>query len=212
MKMNYSGRDLTPRNDDTGEVDYGHRPVAHTCGGNTPPLKYTPELADYILAEVAAGRTLKNICAEDDLGVRHQTVRRWAYDNVHGFGDRFELATLCQADALVEDTMEIADKPSGSMHEVGDKKNQILTRQWYAERRHRRRWGKDGVPETDAGRQVVRTVILVDGDGSREMLGTDDVEGSTIEGAKQLPDGTAPPSGEDGVSGGGEGTVAVPGS
>ncbi|WP_315831078.1 hypothetical protein [Bradyrhizobium prioriisuperbiae] len=51
-------------------------------------LSYTPELADWICAELVKGRTLKEICRAPDMP-RAGTVRSWARVNRDGFAAKY---------------------------------------------------------------------------------------------------------------------------
>jgi len=49
---------------------------------------YDPEIAERVLAEVARGRTLTDICRDDGMPA-YDTVRRWAAMDRRGFAARF---------------------------------------------------------------------------------------------------------------------------
>lgn len=97
------------------------------------PSDFTPEVADYILGEMATGRTVSSICAggyeDDDEGKRcapgvalledgssiylpsDRTVRRWAITNEY-FRPLYARARELQAHAWFEQTIDIADDGS----------------------------------------------------------------------------------------------------
>jgi hypothetical protein len=52
------------------------------------PPRYTAELADRILQEVARGRALSDICAEPGMPCDN-TVRQWVADDIEGFAARY---------------------------------------------------------------------------------------------------------------------------
>lgn len=53
-----------------------------------PLVSYSDALADRICAELARGRSLRDICRDDDMPNR-STVRDWVVLNEGGFGDRY---------------------------------------------------------------------------------------------------------------------------
>jgi hypothetical protein len=55
-----------------------------------PPI-YTAELAERILDEVRAGRTLGELCRDDELPAEC-TVRKWVQDDIEGFAARYRRA------------------------------------------------------------------------------------------------------------------------
>jgi hypothetical protein len=71
------------------------------------PSKYTQELADTICERIAAGESLRAICAE--VGESETTVRRWALNDVGGFSAQYARAREIQAETLVDQIVQIAD-------------------------------------------------------------------------------------------------------
>lgn len=107
--------------------------------------KFTPELAEQVLAELRAhGSTLK---AAKAVGVDRATIVNWVETHKE-FGQHYAHAKAEGIDALVEDTIEIADAPPaltalGSVDTgaVAHNKVRIETRRWYAERLAARKYG-----------------------------------------------------------------------
>ena len=71
------------------------------------PTKYSPELSDRICQEIADGKSLRTICSADDVPSM-VTVFSWLRTNEE-FLKQYEKAKQEQADALVEEMLEIAD-------------------------------------------------------------------------------------------------------
>lgn len=71
---------------------------------------YTDELASEICRRLAEGESLRGICRGEGMP-SHSTVVIWALEDVHGFGNRYARAREVQAHVLVDELVEIADKP-----------------------------------------------------------------------------------------------------
>jgi hypothetical protein len=106
---------------------------------------YTPELAERVLADLRRhGSTAK---AAKAVGVERETVTRWCVLHPE-FEPLYARAKAEGIDALVEDTIEIADEPLPSTDKggvdtgvVAHAKLRIETRRWYAERLAARKYG-----------------------------------------------------------------------
>lgn len=106
---------------------------------------YTPELAEQVLAELRLhGSTAK---AAEAVGIERSTIVRWC-DHHPGFEEQYARAKSEGIDALVEDTIAIADQPPPSTDKgavdtgaVAHAKLRIETRRWYAERLAARKYG-----------------------------------------------------------------------
>ena len=55
------------------------------------PSVYTPQLADEICERLAAGESLRAICADPHMPDKHR-VREWALDDRDGFSPRYARA------------------------------------------------------------------------------------------------------------------------
>ena len=75
------------------------------------PTVYTEELGDYICNELVSGRSLRSICT-DEGAPPVGTVLRWLAQDLHiGFREQYAKARELQADALFDETLQIADTP-----------------------------------------------------------------------------------------------------
>jgi len=109
------------------------------------PSLFSAELADAIVERLTR-ETLTKICADKRMPDR-STVNRWMLTN-EDFATRCARAREIHADALVEETIEIADEaperaPMGGVDvgSVSDKKVRIAARQWYAEKVASKKYG-----------------------------------------------------------------------
>lgn len=74
----------------------------------SPPVTYTPELADIILERLQEGEGLNTICRDPDMPTG-SAVRKWALEDRDGFGARYARAREIGALAMADDILEIAD-------------------------------------------------------------------------------------------------------
>ena len=74
------------------------------------PSSYSQELADHICDELAAGRSLRAICREDEEMPAASTVCRWLAQ-IDSFREQYARAREAQADALFDEILDIADTP-----------------------------------------------------------------------------------------------------
>jgi hypothetical protein len=73
------------------------------------PTKFSQSLADTICRRLADGESLRGIC-EDEIIPSKTTIMRWLADEQYvAFRDQYARAREAQADALVEECLEIAD-------------------------------------------------------------------------------------------------------
>jgi hypothetical protein len=68
---------------------------------------YSDELADRICVELSSGRSLREICAAEEMPDK-ATIFRWLAAN-EPFRDQYIRAREAQADAMLEEIIEIAD-------------------------------------------------------------------------------------------------------
>jgi hypothetical protein len=116
------------------------------------PTIYSDELAYKICSRLAEGNSLKTICKADDMPDRG-TVTRWLASNAL-FAAMIMRARELQAEALVEEAMEIADEPRGDVivkpdgstltnwENVQRSKLRVDTRRWYAAKLAPKKFGE----------------------------------------------------------------------
>lgn len=83
------------------------------------PSSYTPELADRICSELADGKSLRTVCAPDDMPSK-VTIFNWLRTNPE-FLNQYARAKAEAADAMVDEMLDIADDGSNDWME---RKNQ----------------------------------------------------------------------------------------
>lgn len=101
------------------------------------PTAYSSELAAEIIARIAAGESLRSICAPETMPAE-STVRLWATDDRDGFSAQYTRARAAQMDALAEDILEIADAEDA---DVNRSRLRVDTRKWLMSKIAPKRFG-----------------------------------------------------------------------
>jgi hypothetical protein len=137
------------------------------------PVAYTDAIADHICEEIASGRSVASICAEEGMPTK-RAVFKWLYRNPE-FALKYSIAHRFRADALVEETFAISDDASldyverldvnGKPYVAIDKDNiarsrlMVDTRKWAAARFNRSKYGDRITHEGDAEASPIRHAI-----------------------------------------------------
>lgn len=118
-------------------------------------VEYSQEIADTICERLSDGESLRSICAEDEMPNK-ATVFRWLATNAV-FSDQYARAREAQADALFDDTLEIADNARNDWMErrgeddagwvangehIQRSKLRIDTRKWMAGKLRPKKYGE----------------------------------------------------------------------
>jgi len=85
------------------------------------PSDFSQELADRICSELAIGKSLRSVCKSDDTP-EISTIFRWLREKEE-FSKQYAKAKEESADALLEETMDIADDGSNDWMETNDPDN-----------------------------------------------------------------------------------------
>lgn len=72
------------------------------------PTDFTAEIAATICAELAKGRSLRDVCLDDDMP-HESTVRAWALEDREGFSTQYTKAREIGYHAMADELMDIAD-------------------------------------------------------------------------------------------------------
>lgn len=138
------------------------------------PTKYSPKVADMICDRIAEGRSLRSICRDKDMPAK-TNVFRWLAADAE-FAARYAHARDAQADALVDEMLDIADDGSNDWMEQRDRDGEVTgwkengealkrsafrvsTRQWIAERLKPKKYGsKVALTDADGGLLTVNVI------------------------------------------------------
>lgn len=129
------------------------------------PTEYSAEIAGEILARLAEGESLREICREDQFPAE-STVRLWAVSDRDGFSAHYTRAREAQLDRWAEEIVEIADdatndwverqRKDGSSETVTDQEHinrsrlRVDTRKWLMSKLAPKKYG-DKVTQEHTG-------------------------------------------------------------
>lgn len=107
---------------------------------------YTKEIGDLICEQLAQGKSLRGICAEQGMPA-HSTVLEWARE-IESFANQYARAREIGDDVEFESLADLADEqppltPAGAVDNgwVQWQKNRIDTRKWGLARKRPRKYG-----------------------------------------------------------------------
>lgn len=106
------------------------------------PTDYTEEIASRICAELAEGRSLRDVCSDEGMPDK-STVFRWLPKHPE-FRDQYARAQEDRTAAMAEDMLEIADgeERDADVHaDVQRDKLRIDTRKWLMSKMAPKRYG-----------------------------------------------------------------------
>lgn len=92
------------------------------------PSKFSQDLAEKICEQIAHGKSLRAICAEDDMPSA-TTVFKWLNEN-QDFSEQYARARDRQADHYFEEIVEIADSVEAESAAVAKARLQVDARKW----------------------------------------------------------------------------------
>jgi hypothetical protein len=87
------------------------------------PSAFSQQIADVICEELANGRSLRAICADDGMPSK-SAVFRWLAANVE-FRDQYARAREAQADALADEILDIADNGGNDTYTDDDGRERV---------------------------------------------------------------------------------------
>ena len=92
------------------------------------PSKFSQDMAENICEQIANGKSLRAICAEDDMPSA-TTVFKWLNEN-QDFSEQYARARDRQADYYFEEIVEIADSVEADSAAVAKARLQVDARKW----------------------------------------------------------------------------------
>jgi hypothetical protein len=102
------------------------------------PSIYSPELADTICSRMSEGRSLRSVCRDEDMPGLTTVVRWFKEPDKEDFRAQYAIARESLADALAEETLEIADDSTG---DVNRDRLRVDTRKWFASKVGAKKYG-----------------------------------------------------------------------
>lgn len=136
------------------------------------PSSFSETIAETICVELSEGRSLRSICTDEGMPDK-ATVFRWLATN-EAFRDQYARAREAQADAMADETLDIADDGSNDWMErrnadgaligwqlngeaVSRSKLRVDARKWFAAKLAPKKYGERQQLDVDA-RVEVRTL------------------------------------------------------
>lgn len=127
--------------------------MAHKKAKGRPSI-YTAKLGEEICAELAEGKTLRQVCEAENMP-GESTVRAWALDVDHPFSAQYVRAREIGYARLADELLEIADNDAKEADATARDRLRVDTRKWllskalpklYGDKILNEHTGKDGEP------------------------------------------------------------------
>lgn len=113
------------------------------------PTKFTQELADAVCEQIAQGKSMRTVCAPDEMPAI-ATLFRWLREH-ESFREQYARATEERSEAFAEETIDIADDSLSLAQESDDPKRanalvqaqrvRIDTRKWLMAKMKPKKYG-----------------------------------------------------------------------
>jgi hypothetical protein len=122
---------------------YPHRCVRYTYGMAKPagrPSAYTPELGAAICSALADGKSLREICASDNMPPE-ATARRWSWNAAQSsseFVAHYARSRDLGLDVIAEQMLDIADTIA---EDANSRRVRVDARKWYLSKLAPKRYG-----------------------------------------------------------------------
>jgi hypothetical protein len=148
------------------------------------PSKYNEKIAAEICAGIAQGRSLRSICADEEMPVL-STVMLWLRHH-REFSEQYDRSRLDRCDAFAEEILEISDDASedyiegergtvGNSAAVNRSKLRVDTRKWLMSRMLPKKYG-DKVEQTLRGDSEAPVVVELVAAGPDDVVPEGDDE------------------------------------
>lgn len=131
------------------------KPPAKRMG--RPPMPFTQEIADRICELLLEPLSLRKICEMDGMPSK-TTVLKWL-DQYPEFARQYARAREAQADAMIDDTLDIADNKS---LDPQDRRVRIDTRKWLAGKLRPKKYGEKILLGEDSDNPMSKPTIAID--------------------------------------------------
>lgn len=129
------------------------------------PSQYDPAVADEICERIALGNSLRSICREDDMPAM-STVFKWLSQQP-SFAEQYTHAREAQADAIVDDILDIADDKS---LDPNDRRIRIDSRKWLAGKMRPKKYSDKTLIGSDPDNPLPEHTVKIDVAGIADQL------------------------------------------
>ncbi len=103
------------------------------------PTLYSENLIDEICSRIAQGRSLRNVCLDDDMPAM-SSVMKWLDENKE-FSEQYREATTIREDLYFDEVLCIADSVKAEPAEIAKARLQIDSRKWVLSRMNPKKYG-----------------------------------------------------------------------
>lgn len=125
--------------------------------GRPPVYELNEEMSSRICDRIAAGRSLRSICGDDDCPSM-SVVLRWLNESAD-FRRLYAQAREAQADALVDEMLDIADDKT---LDANDRRVRLDARKWLAGKLRPRKYGEKILVGEDADNPLSKAGVEID--------------------------------------------------
>ena len=131
------------------------------------PTKYSQEMVDKICEQIANGKSLRAICAGDDMPSA-TTVFKWLNEN-QDFSEQYARASDKQAVYYFEEIVEIADSVEADSAAVAKARLQVDARKWAASKLAPKKYGDKSELDVKSSDGSMRPTVRIDAEEYRKI-------------------------------------------
>lgn len=131
------------------------------------PSKFSQVLTEKICEQIAHGKSLRAVCAEDDMPPM-KTIYRWLEANEE-FRHQYARARDKQADYFAEEIIEIADNVEAESASVAKAKLQIDARKWAASKIAPKKYGDKSELDVKSSDGSMTPTVRLDAEEYRKI-------------------------------------------
>lgn len=131
------------------------------------PSKFSQELAEKICEQIAHGKSLRAVCAEDDMPSA-TTVFKWLNEN-QDFSEQYARARDRQADHYFEEIVEIADSVEADSADVAKARLQVDARKWTLSKLAPKKYGEKTELDVKSSDGSMTPTVRIDAEEYRKI-------------------------------------------
>lgn len=131
------------------------------------PSKFSQDMAENICEQIANGKSLRAICAEDGMPSA-TTVFKWLNDN-QDFSEQYARARDRQADHYFEEIVEIADSVEADSAAVAKARLQVDARKWTLSKLAPKKYGEKTELDVKSSDGSMTPTVRIDAEEYRKI-------------------------------------------
>lgn len=140
-----------------GAVDKAN-PIVRKGKKGRHPMPFSQTIADSLCEQIALGKSLRSICRDDDTMPSIPTIFKWLAE-VPSFTEQYARARQAQADAMVDDMIDIADDET---LDPNDRRIRIDARKWIAGKMRPKKYGDKTLIGSDPDNPLPEQTVKID--------------------------------------------------